>query len=129
MVTSVEVSCSLFYFYIKPQLNERVSLDVFSCSLFYFYIKPQHDSGKYPQALRCSLFYFYIKPQRARISVALLPVVPYSISTSNHNNRSTDNFQVQLFLILFLHQTTTTHEGIEALEGCSLFYFYIKPQL
>ena len=35
---------------------------------------------------RCDLFYFYIKPQLHVLSLILLLVVTYSISTSNHNS-------------------------------------------
>ena len=37
----------------------------------------------------------------------MLVVVPYSVSTSNHNPSSDKLIEAQLFLILFLHQTTT----------------------
>ena len=78
---------------------------------------------------RCSLFCFYIKPQLSGITVEVYNVVPYSVSTSNHNDErsvmmrsrvvpysvSTSNHNCKtlrcnlnmLFLILFLHQTTT----------------------
>ena len=77
----------------------------------------------------CSLLDFYIKPQRFAAemsSIAVVPyqistsnhnglreyrsdarVVPYQISTSNHNTRPTGIEVELLFLIRFLHQTTT----------------------
>ncbi len=33
-----------------------------------------------------------------------------------------------LYLILFLHQTTTTTEAVTVIKRCILFCFYIKPQ-
>ena len=56
-------------------------------------------------------------------------VVPYSVSTSNHNTRGVYAVYPPLFLILFLHQTTTGNVSTRELVGCSLFCFYIKPQL
>ena len=97
------------------------------------------------------MFYFYIKPQQRVAEWDFLQVVSYSISTSNHNNRlvwdkwrdvvsysiSTSNHNYRrepvnyelLFLILFLHQTTTERVWLCRSSRCFLFYFYIKPQL
>ena len=77
-------------------------------------------------------------------------VVSYSISTSNHNSIGSWNKGKALFLIRFLHQTTTQRTGsgdcralflirflhqttTSSLWGipflsCFLFDFYIKPQ-
>ena len=78
-------------------------------------------------------------------------VVSYSISTSNHNCLEQNHRQTQLYLIPFLHQTTTNRRQTQNngalylipflhqttticyivyyLCGCILFHFYIKPQL
>ena len=78
-------------------------------------------------------------------------VVSYSISTSNHNNLQSILLCLKLYLIPFLHQTTTViiigekicwlylipflHQtttcfGIyRGYQCCILFHFYIKPQL
>ena len=55
-------------------------------------------------------------------------VVSYSISTSNHNARTTRGVMRMLYLIPFLHQTTTVRHTIIIKIGCILFHFYIKPQ-
>ena len=80
-----EGGCSLFCFYIKPQPTTSIGVGDVSCSLFCFYIKPQLGAP-------------YIDPER---------VVPYFVSTSNHNCSHAHNLHKRLFLILFLHQTTT----------------------
>ena len=121
--------CSLFCFYIKPQ-RERTTFTLhMGCSLFCFYIKPQLLRMEKITELGCSLFCFYIKPQRELFYLCPRRVVPYSVSTSNHNcsnglhregpvvpySVSTSNHNTNysifalagLFLILFLHQTTT----------------------
>ena len=51
------------------------------------------------------------------------PVVPYSISTSNHNYPVQPVNTHWLFLILFLHQTTTTyrHNAVTAMLFLILF--------
>ena len=55
-------------------------------------------------------------------------VVSYSISTSNHNDRGIQSRSELLYLIPFLHQTTTCFYAIRYIFGCILFHFYIKPQ-
>ena len=83
--TAVSGSCSLFCFYIKPQRSDCVLEAARGCSLFCFYIKPQLINILHSRTHRCSLFCFYIKPQHRRPSILHTPVVPYSVSTSNHN--------------------------------------------
>ena len=80
-----ENCCFLFQFYIKPQLNERISAVKERCFLFQFYIKPQRESS-------CRRQHY---------------VVSYFNSTSNHNDRSRLLHIKELFLISILHQTTT----------------------
>ena len=58
-----------------------------------------------------------------------MPVVSYSISTSNHNVGSIVSSGVGLYLIPFLHQTTTVGMFTTFPRSCILFHFYIKPQL
>ena len=77
------------------------------CILFHFYIKPQ-PCLFYPVAnVSCILFHFYIKPQPRRHACC--------------NSR-------RLYLIPFLHQTTTIRVCLILFSGCILFHFYIKPQ-
>ena len=56
-----------------------------SCILSKFYIKPQPSPLPFCLPQRCILSKFYIKPQPSRRLVAMLPVVSYRNSTSNHN--------------------------------------------
>ena len=55
----------------------------------------------------CILFHFYIKPQLEIWVLRREQVVSYSISTSNHNKLSENLGFIGLYLIPFLHQTTT----------------------
>ena len=60
--------------------------------------------------------------------MAKAQVVYHLVPTSNHNGNSKRNLKAQLFIILFLHQTTTSQTFtlpiIRCLSSCS----YIKPQ-
>ena len=55
-------------------------------------------------------------------------VVSYSISTSNHNTVGVNAESLGLYLIPFLHQTTTVSCLFKCKICCILFHFYIKPQ-
>ena len=55
-------------------------------------------------------------------------VVSYSISTSNHNTYRDEDIPKWLYLIPFLHQTTTALVLVLMPLRCILFHFYIKPQ-
>ena len=100
-------SCILFHFYIKPQPPAHSILKPFGCILFHFYIKPQHKSTNVIYTFGCILFHFYIKPQPTDYCDSSPYVVSYSISTSNHNGREIATSANALYLIPFLHQTTT----------------------
>ena len=121
-------SCILFHFYIKPQHWRKDMLQGIRCILFHFYIKPQPVSRFIFFSIRCILFHFYIKPQQAFKSEQSCGVVSYSISTSNHNIYKCPGKLPVLYLIPFLHQTTTLSPKYSAAISCILFHFYIKPQ-
>ena len=50
----------------------------------------------------------YIKPQQGRRNVWQRNVVYHLVPTSNHNLANSNHFIKMLFIILFLHQTTTS---------------------
>ena len=98
--------------YLIPFLHqtttyERCGKNSGGCILFHFYIKPQPARNQLYGGSRCILFHFYIKPQRLVAGYAEIRVVSYSISTSNHNPTSHEEVYNKLYLIPFLHQTTT----------------------
>ena len=124
--------------YLIPFLHQTTTLlslclHIKSCILFHFYIKPQLFYAQSKSNNCCILFHFYIKPQLLALFSFGSPVVSYSISTSNHNSLivftlavavvsysiSTSNHNLprwcalplKLYLIPFLHQTTTVHNA------------------
>ena len=78
------------------------------CILLNFYIKPQLCLYASSGVRCCILLNFYIKPQPRFESYTYRGVVSYWISTSNHNSPASNNGPVLLYLIEFLHQTTTS---------------------
>ncbi len=164
--------CSLLCFYIKPQPTLADVLNATGCSLLCFYIKPQlltcMNSSKsvvpyhvstsnhnYPATLTtvCLVVPYHVSTsnhnQRYRstmwrivvpyhvstsnhnfdtVNNSWFAVVPYHVSTSNHNYVHIFSLPYTLFLIMFLHQTTTACRGAQDIKGCSLSCFYIKPQ-
>ena len=95
-----------------------------SCS----YIKPQPSLEKYDTNIRCLSSCSYIKPQ-PRVSARFTYVVVYHlVPTSNHNTRSSNLATSPLFIILFLHQTTTRIVVALLATCCLSSCSYIKPQ-
>ena len=121
------------------------------CILLNFYIKPQQVNSPFASNVGCILLNFYIKPQLSDNYIIIGGVVSYWISTSNHNHTVRASrwtvlylieflhqtttilkyakFQPQLYLIEFLHQTTTWKSSNRLSNRCILLNFYIKPQL
>ena len=143
--------CISYYSYIKPQqilISKRITL---SCISYYSYIKPQQEIETLTDGTSCISYYSYIKPQPAIGAGAGLLVVYRTIPTSNHNvllNWYTKHFVVYrtiptsnhnvlllvaggvvLYIVLFLHQTTTNFPDSLFFQSCISYYSYIKPQL
>ena len=138
MLSGPQVGCISFRFYIKPQRAPGLRNPLPGCISFRFYIKPQQGSHFYPFGRRCISFRFYIKPQLDWRRIACISVVSHSVSTSNHNHWERDLMRLLvvshsvstsnhnlillmlsillLYLIPFLHQTTTT-ENVYKLNG------------
>ena len=132
--TSRLVLLPVSWLYLIPFLHQTttsstITLYVSGCILFHFYIKPQRrNSSNY---FWCVVSYSISTSNHNRElkSFSNLKVVSYSISTSNHNISVTYFPVDELYLIPFLHQTTTIRLFFCYFRGCILFHFYIKPQL
>ena len=99
------------------------------CISSYSYIKPQRMQRRCWAGGGCISSYSYIKPQLFITCGIWKPVVSHLIPTSNHNVGKIIVPQQRLYLILFLHQTTTRHTDGMNRCSCISSYSYIKPQL
>ena len=98
------------------------------CISFFSYIKPQLWKNLQKKLLSCISFFSYIKPQQ-RQNWSLSDAVVYrSFPTSNHNFMKMISSLNVLYIVLFLHQTTTFHTDILCCKSCISFFSYIKPQ-
>ena len=70
----------------------------------------------------------YIKPQQQAIASHSKPVVYRPFPTSNHNCRIVLIFIVVLYIVRFLHQTTTYNCEYHRRHSCISSVSYIKPQ-
>ena len=117
-------SCS----YIKPQPICSEWRSRFCCLSSCSYIKPQHRNTKGQFTVGCLSSCSYIKPQQYEQRQADPNVVYHLVPTSNHNYSCRFVGRRGLFIILFLHQTTTlvvlVNLHLSCLSSCS----YIKPQ-
>ena len=77
----------------------------------------------------CCLWSFsYIKPQPCA-DIALKQYVVYGLfPTSNHNHECTYSDRRALFMVFFLHQTTTYPMRNRSAKCCLWSFSYIKPQ-
>ena len=103
----LRLGCILFHFYIKPQLYIANLLTCMRCILFHFYIKPQLSDAYVDDLKVVSYSISTSNHNLKQKSIQTGFVVSYSISTSNHNAYMHYNYFDGLYLIPFLHQTTT----------------------
>ena len=78
--------------------------------------------------LCCISYYSYIKPQPLVRWSRGIGVVYRTIPTSNHNKNDNCSSVTQLYIVLFLHQTTTSFYFLLHHICCISYYSYIKPQ-
>ena len=99
-----------------------------SCISYYSYIKPQQTPRRLQTLSCCISYYSYIKPQPNYESARIKSVVYRTIPTSNHNTCILCVCARMLYIVLFLHQTTTGSLRITSSRRCISYYSYIKPQ-
>ena len=128
----------------------NISIVYFCCISYYSYIKPQLWIIWPFEWLCCISYYSYIKPQLAiclhGFSLVVYRTIPTSnhnfrlmgirddvvvyrtIPTSNHNRTLSAPVFPELYIVLFLHQTTTIQTMNLIKHSCISYYSYIKPQ-
>ena len=115
-------SCS----YIKPQLKKHFTFLSNCCLSSCSYIKPQLVNLQRLCRVCCLSSCSYIKPQLFVGHYYAVAVVYHLVPTSNHNLRNRTHFFRGLFIILFLHQTTTI--APTPLSACLLFIILFLHQ-
>ena len=105
--TYIARRCISYYSYIKPQQRSLPNFLRACCISYYSYIKPQHKGTYTNMQLSCISYYSYIKPQREGRQDEREGVVYRTIPTSNHNPTWKCESISPLYIVLFLHQTTT----------------------
>ena len=123
------VGCISLYSYIKPQRWLTCYIESVSCISLYSYIKPQPTCLCTTEQRSCISLYSYIKPQLLSNTADIERVVYLYIPTSNHNRYAELKTSYELYIFIFLHQTTTSGELSTNSAGCISLYSYIKPQL
>ena len=105
-ILDYEDSCISYYSYIKPQL--QLSTYIYPQVVYRTIPTSNHNTQPMAQVLRA--------------------VVYRTIPTSNHNQMMLILFTEKLYIVLFLHQTTTPPSLASGSFGCISYYSYIKPQ-
>ena len=101
------LGCISYYSCIKPQLRMCYHVPTLRCISYYSYIKPQLCRHHFQTFQSCISYYSYIKPQLNRFIEIYNIVVYRTIPTSNHNCWLELSPFLTLYIVLFLHQTTT----------------------
>ena len=144
------VSCISSVSYIKPQPCTILIFSITSCISSVSYIKPQHPEVNAFGGWCCISSVSYIKPQqdipkRFSICVVYRPfptsnhnhllltlyankVVYRPFPTSNHNLSCAWTDNQMLYIVRFLHQTTTLVYACKGNICCISSVSYIKPQ-
>ena len=141
--------CISYYSYIKPQPSRTyqsrhivvyrtipTSNHNFTCTLFpyrmLYIVLFLHQTTTILPLRRtffcCISYYSYIKPQREVAPPNCHVVVYRTIPTSSHNILLSCWWVYQLYIVLFLHQTTTQMRRLLYQRSCISYYSYIKPQ-
>ena len=144
--------CQLYYIVSLHQTTTKVTKVVKVTKLYYIVSLHQTTTRglKAPTAIGCIISFLYIKPQLAVVLHAIIRVVLYRFSTSNHNSVggaiaqgvvvlyrfSTSNHNSEfvvgdsstLYYIVSLHQTTTPRTIANGRTCCIISFLYIKPQ-
>ena len=153
--TVITSNPNLELLYIVRFLHQTTTIVIYllfneCCISFVSYIKPQLPTVAEFQSDCCISFVSYIKPQRAATRKRGELVVYRSFPTSNHNylqrrapptrlyivrflHQTTTAinhraFAEKLYIVRFLHQTTTCPPFFLLLLCCISFVSYIKPQ-
>ena len=100
-------SCISSFSYIKPQPLVSGPFRPMSCISSFSYIKPQPDIYRCLCKPSCISSFSYIKPQHPSRRWSRPKVVYHPFPTSNHNRGLYQVYSTALYIILFLHQTTT----------------------
>ena len=93
------------------------------------YIKPQPPGRRRGGYQRCISSVFYIKPQQDPDTLSKVCVVYRPFPTSNHNCSLICLRLRRLYIVRFLHQTTTALLKCPPRPSCISSVSYIKPQL
>ena len=104
------------------------TLNLYGCMSCSSYIKPQllkDAAGVYLSCMSCSS---YIKPQPAQGPYGWRSVVCLVLPTSNHNLFQLNKKIIMLYVLFFLHQTTTPCNEKPWGISCMSCSSYIKPQ-
>ena len=115
--------------YIKPQLGcwqRKAKRRCMSCPS---YIKPQPKVKSTSSSCRCMSCPSYIKPQLTWWEHLMNLVVCLVLPTSNHNWPEHAAKSYALYVLSFLHQTTTAEHTNQNTPCCMSCPSYIKPQL
>ena len=120
----------LFMVFFLHQTTTNIIQFWLSALLFMVFFLHQTTTwrGVFPLPSRCLWSFSYIKPQPPGIDGRRRLVVYGLFPTSNHNHDVHRVVHIELFMVFFLHQTTTSSGAAWSSSRCLWSFSYIKPQ-
>ena len=114
------MSCSS---YIKPQRTSTWTMQSSSCMSCSSYIKPQHDNGKIHNFQVVCLVLPTSNHNQINDVFNTADVVCLVLPTSNHNTVDVCPYYEALYVLFFLHQTTTKQNNIKLCHKLYVLFF------
>ena len=122
------MSCISFLSYIKPQRRTIAAARL--CVVYHSFPTSNHNFAQDIYAVTHVVYHSFPTSNHNLLHEVLIKniVVYHSFPTSNHNMTEPESKLGALYIIPFLHQTTTLATASNCAKCCISFLSYIKPQ-
>ena|GEM_PF-2349156 len=123
---------SVVVYHLVPTSNHNPSISYTGWHSVVYHLVPTSNHNLPPCFHFSLLVVYHLVPTSNHNSLGgiaqFAQVVYHLVPTSNHNEEEEDTEDTELFIILFLHQTTTMFRPLGKKGGCLSSCSYIKPQ-
>ena len=119
-------------YHLVPTSNHNANVLVYFSDYVVYHLVPTSNHNRIQQRKGNRVVVYHLVPTSNHNCVNLasteMRVVYHLVPTSNHNTLFVCLFTCALFIILFLHQTTTDLRFVKSSQSCLSSCSYIKPQ-
>ena len=119
-------------YHLVPTSNHNLAVVVKAVNLVVYHLVPTSNHNQAAVSWANSRVVYHLVPTSNHNNEEeyrlVLCVVYHLVPTSNHNREFDTSMYSELFIILFLHQTTTVGINPSVKDSCLSSCSYIKPQ-